>query len=298
MNKYEKMFENGEYLEIINELELNKEPENIWLVVDSYVQINQIDNAIRTIENNRDILLKDDPKKTMFLNIDLLILNNDFVRALKTLTLFEELPYISIEIEELLPELKDYIYKSMNKKSSSITNADIIKSLNNYDNQEMLLRSLYEIEKRDYKPFFNDLKNILISENVNDNIKTLILILLSEKKCNEEVKIKKNNFEESIIPSQIKPIITTKEIETLINNLIDEKDITIIKCLQDMLTSYFLSIYPKSLSNNEKEKYVYAHYLLALELFDKNKANAFNLIKKHNFDVDEIKKIKEILNNK
>ena len=195
MNKYEKMFENGEYLEIINELELNKEPENIWLVVDSYVQINQIDNAIRTIENNRDILLKDDPKKTMFLNIDLLILNNDFVRALKTLALFEELPYISIEIEELLPELKDYIYKSMNKKSSSITNADIIKSLNNYDNQEMLLRSLYEIEKRDYKPFFNDLKNILISENVNDNIKTLILILLSEKKWNEELKIKKNNFE-------------------------------------------------------------------------------------------------------
>lgn len=298
MNKYEKMFENGEYLEIINELELNKEPENIWLVVDSYVQINQIDNAIRTIENNRDILLKDDPKKTMFLNIDLLILNNDFVRALKTLALFEELPYISIEIEELLPELKDYIYKSMNKKSSSITNADIIKSLNNYDNQEMLLRSLYEIEKRDYKPFFNDLKNILISENVNDNIKTLILILLSEKKCNEEVKIKKNNFEESIIPSQIKPIITTKEIEILINNLIDEKDITIIKCLQDMLTSYFLSIYPKSLSNNEKEKYVYAHYLLALELFDKDKTNAFDLIKKHNFDVDEIKKIKKILNNK
>ena len=289
MNKYEKMFENGEYLEIINELELNKEPENIWLVIDSYVQINQIDNAIRTIENNRDILLKDDPKKTMFLNIDLLILNNDFVRALKTLSIFEELPYISIEIEELLPELKDYIYKSMNKKSSSITNTDIIKSLNNYDNQEMLLRSLYEIEKRDYKPFFNDLKSILISENVNDNIKTLILILLSEKKCKEEVKIKKNNFEGNVIPSQIKPIITTKEIERLINNLIDEKDITIIKCVQDMLTSFFLSIYPKSLSKNDEEKYVYAHYLLALELFDKDKTNAFDLIKKHNFDIEEIK---------
>ena len=75
MNKYEKMFEEGNYLKIIAELELDKEPENIWLVVDSYVQINQIDNAIRTIENNRDVLLKDDPKKTMFLNIDLLILN-------------------------------------------------------------------------------------------------------------------------------------------------------------------------------------------------------------------------------
>lgn len=295
MNKYEKMFENGEYLEIINELELNKEPENIWLVVDSYVQINQIDNAIRTIENNRDILLKDDPKKTMFLNIDLLILNNDFVRALKTLSIFEELPYISIEIEELLPELKDYIYKSMNKKSSSITNADIIKSLNNYDNQEMLLRSLYEIEKRDYKPFFNELRNILVSENINDNIKTLILILLSEKKCNEKVKIIKKNFEGDVIPSQIKPIITTKEIEILINNLIDEKDITIIKCVQDMLTSYFLSIYPKSLSKNDEEKYVYAHYLLALELFDKDKTNAFNLIKKHNFDIEEIEEIKALL---
>lgn len=295
MNKYEKMFENGNYLEIITELELDKNPENIWLVIDSYVQINQIDNAIRTIENNRDILLKDDPKKTMFLNIDLLILNNDFVRALKTLSIFEELPYISIEIEELLPELKDYIYKSMNKKSSSITNADIIKSLNNYDNQEMLLRSLYEIEKRDYNPFFNDLKNILISENVNDNIKTLILILLSEKKCKEEVKIKKNNFEGNVIPSQIKPIITTKEIERLINNLIDEKDITIIKCVQDMLTSYFLSIYPKGLSKNDEEKYAYAHYLLALELFDKDKSNAYNLIEDHNFNIEEIEKIKVLL---
>lgn len=298
MNKYEKMFEEGNYLNVITELELDKEPENIWLVVDSYVQINQIDNAIRTIENNRDILLKDNPKKTMFLNIDLLILNNDFVRALKTLSIFEELPYISIEIEELLPELKDYIYKSMNKKSSSITNDDIIKSLNNYDNQECLLRSLYEIEKRDYKPFFNDLKNILINDNVNDNIKTLILILLSEKKCNEEVMIKKNNFQGNVTPSKIKPIITTKEIEILINNLINEKDITIIKCVQDMLTSYFLSIYPKDLSQNDKEKYVYAHYLLALELFGKDKTNAINLIKSHNFDIEEIEKIKATLNNK
>ena len=62
-----------------------------------------------------------------------------------------------------------------------------------------------------------------------------------------------------------------------------------------MLTSYFLSIYPKSLSKNDKEKYAYAHYLLALELFDKDKTNAFNLIKKHNFDIEEIEEIKALL---
>lgn len=62
-----------------------------------------------------------------------------------------------------------------------------------------------------------------------------------------------------------------------------------------MLTSFFLSIYPKSLSKTDEEKYAYAHYLLALELFDKDKSNAFNLIENHNFDIEEIEEIKELL---
>lgn len=302
MNIYDELFKKGEYQKIVDELELSTDPQNIWLVVDSYVQMNQIDNAIRTIENNRDILLKDDPKKLMFLNIDLHLLNNDFVRALTTFSYFEELPYISIEVEELLPTLKQYIYKKMNDKSSKMSEEEIIKNIKNYDNKDLFLKSVYEVQKRDIKPFLLHLKNALVAEKIDDTIKSLILILLVEKRVDDEIKVLKNDKEYFVIPHYLDPIITMDEIEKIVYGNINDKDVSILNLMTQLIADYALRIYPDNVFEDSEEEYVLAFYYLANEMFQKDTKFIDTLLGQKQINKETIiaikESIKDILNSK
>lgn len=289
MNKFEELYKKGDYKGVIKSLELTSEPQELWLLIDAYIQLNQIDNAIRTIENNRDNLLNDDPKKTMFINIDLLLLKEDFVRALTTLSLFEELPYISIEIEELLPELKKYIYKKMNKNSKNISDEELIKNLQNFDNNELFLKSIYEIQKRDLKPFLASLKRSLVNPKVDDSLKTLILILLVEKRVDEEIKIIKDAVEYNVIPHYLDPIITMDEIEKMVYLHIKDKDVSILNLMCQLIAQYALSIYPDSfVSDDGQKELMYAFYLFAYEMFQKDKEEVLSLIKKEGLNVETV----------
>lgn len=297
MSIYEDLFKKGEYQKIVEELELSSIPQDIWLVVDSYIQMNQIDNAIRTIENNRDILLKADPKKLMFLNIDLYLLNNDFVKALMTFSYFEELPYISIEIEELLPTLKQYIYKKMNDKSSKMSDEEIIKNIKNYENKDLFLKSVYEIQKRDVKPFLLHLKNALISEKIDDTIKSLILILLVEKRVDDEIKVIKDNKEYVVIPHYLDAIITMDEIEKIVYTNIKDKDVSILNLIVQLIADYALRIYPENVFEDGEEEYLFAFYLLSYEMFQKDIKDLDEEIRKKQLNKDTIYNLKESIKN-
>lgn len=295
MSVYEELFKKGEYQKIVEELELSTDHQDIWLVVDSYIQMNQIDNAIRTIENNRDILLKENPKKLMFLNIDLYLLNNDYVKALTTFSYFEELPYISIEVEELLSTLKQYIYKKMNDKSSKMSDGEIIKNIKNYDNKDLFLKSVYEIQKRDVKPFLSYLKNALISEEIDDTIKSLILILLVEKRVDDEIKVIKDNKEYVIIPHYLDPIITMDEIEKIIYTNIKDKDVSILNLITQLIADYALRIYPENVFEDGEEEYLFAFYLLANEMFQKDSKDIDKLIIERKLNKETIYSLKEAI---
>ena len=297
MDKYELFFKNGEYQKIVDELEFSINPQEIWLVVDAYVQLNQLDKAIRTIENNRELLLKDDAKKTMFLNIDLLLLTNDFVRALTAYSYYEELPYISIEIEEFLPELKKYIYQKISNKTSKMSDDEIINNLKNFDHRDLFLKSIYEVQKRDIKPFLPFLKDALKSEKIDNTIKSLILVLLVEKKVEDEVKVNKNGCEYTLIPRFLDPIITTKEIETIVYRHIKDKDVSILNLVNQLMVDFALKIYPDNFLEESEEEYLMAFYILAYEMFNKDVRSIEAMIKEKKLNIQTIRGLKTLIEN-
>lgn len=297
MNYYEKCFRKGEYDKVVTGLELTKKPDEIWLVVDSYVQMNQIDNAVRTIENNREILLKDDPKKTMFINIDLLVNNKDYVRALITLNFYEELPYISIEVEELLSALKKYIYKSMNKKISKKSDDDIIKDLNTSNNLELLMQSLIEIQQRDINVFLETLKDILKKENYDETIKTFALLLLSEKRVMEEVTYVKGDITYNIVPYELDPLPSAKEIEQKVFRYVSDKDVSVLNSMTSLISNYALKVYPDDIFVDGEEELIMAFYLLAYKMYGKDLKLVEDLIKSKNLNLETIKALAQNIEN-
>ena len=295
------MFNNGQYLEVIADLKDSNRPDDIWLVVDSYVQLKQIENASKNVENNLSILLENDPKKTMLISIDLYLMQEDYASALRMYDYFEKLPYISMEIEELLPTLKDYIFNKMGKRSKVLSDEEIISNLTNPQNEELVIRMLYEIQKRDLNKFFLSLKGILINENVSEEIRTLALILLVEKKETRKVKIIKNGKEYQVIPNDLKPIATKEEIMQKINSFIKEKDVSVLLAMQEFMASYAFNIYPECLFCDNEQVLLMAVYYFTLDVFKRDMKEFDDLIAKEKLDYEVIIKkagqIKESLSH-
>ncbi len=298
---YLDMFNNGQYLDVIADLKDSKNPDDIWLVVDSYIQLNKVGEALKIIEKNLSILLESDPKKTMLMNIDLFLLQEDYASALRMYDYFEKLPYISMEIEELLPTLKDYIFKKMSKQNNVLSDEEIIANLANTQNEELIMRMLYEIQKRGVNKFFLSLKSILINENVSDEVRTLVLILLVEKGEKREVKIIKNGHEYQVVPNNLKPIATKEEIMQKINAFIKEKDVSVILAMQEFMASYAFNIYPENLFSGDEHILLAAFYYFTLDVFKHDFDEFVELIVREKLNREEVLKqvaqIKESLSH-
>lgn len=293
--EYLDLYRKKEFFELIDILELSEYPDEIWLLIDCYLELNDSENAIRTLENNRSILFNDNPIKTMSINIDLFLDTYDFVHALKALDYYENLPYVSMEVEERLSELKDLIYSKMEKKEEKCESDDLLKHLDSYkENKEKFLRSLLLIEKdKNFDLFVPRLKEILVDEAIDDLTKTFILILFVEKKYMETVKMVKGNVVYEVIPYTIDPIPSYEEIDTILNENLEEKDVTILKTLNRLVAYYAILIYPNDLKFDEEIETLYALYAIASEMCGNSREYVSDIIKTKKLNLELIEKLIE-----
>lgn len=243
--------------------------EEIWSTIFAYFHSDKLDECLSYFTFNFESLLQENPIKTMKFAIDIHLKKKDYVNALKTLSDFEQMPYISIEVEELLPELKNYIFQSMSEKEKVVSDEDLLNILKDGSKStEMLMSALLKIQKRDLSVFKEALKNLIKKDEIDDDIKTIILLLLVDNKLDEEVTIIKNNVIYNVVPSLLDPIINKQEIERKVYQNSSIKDISIINTMVDLIANYALKRYPLEVFDDENEKEILAaFYILALEMF-------------------------------
>ena len=171
-----------------------------------------------------------------------------------------EMPYIPSQYENYLNETYEMLYRKrlQNQKSYNVFDTyqdqEIKEILIQERDKNLILIILDQLQKRNIRMYLTELKYLLALKNYPNDLKAIILELLVEQGIMEEVKVVSNDNEFDVDLTTLTPLMEQVSIEEIINIIedkIDEKDVSIFNACQDLLIAYHASIYPMTIEEDE-----------------------------------------------
>ena len=126
MDNLESLFQKKEYDLVIKLTELSLEPKERFLRISSFVSLGKIDQALDEIEKYQKLIEGKYPFQLMKLHFELLLSKKLYDEARIALTHYENLPYISQEVEEYMVEMKKRIEDEAHPKAKKTFDLDEI----------------------------------------------------------------------------------------------------------------------------------------------------------------------------
>ena len=115
MDSLKSLMDRKEYELVIKLTEKTDDMNFLFYRISAFLALGKGEEALSTIKNNRKIL-QGDPSLLIKIHIEILCLLNKFEEAEKEIAYYQNMPYVSQEVEEMLRDLPKYI-KEEEKKS-------------------------------------------------------------------------------------------------------------------------------------------------------------------------------------
>ncbi|MBP5091298.1 MAG: hypothetical protein J6328_01910, partial [Bacilli bacterium] len=217
--------------------------------------------ALDILLSNRDVLWEKNPLLLMKTNFEIRFALKEFDEAYEDMKDFENRPYVSQEVEEVLRGLPNYI--RANERNTfhheKLDEAEIREKLLNTNDDFTLLQLLGKIESNPLD-YIQEIRSIASSDR-NEQLKTFALLLLTQAKDGEKLVFKKNGESFELTPKDLeKPFVNDRYKKTLSFIEGGSKNTSIIQAAKSLFDNLVLAIYPKQVE--EKEKLVAASFLL------------------------------------
>ena len=273
---------------------MNKIDQELFEEMRKLINEQNEDDFVFFVSKN-EYLLKVDPILFIGNHVSFYAEREDVSKALEVVSYYKNTPYISMEVEDFLNELKLELTK-LNENKVKEYNFDKIRKMLFSKNEEALASALGYLSKQNIRYYIPLIKEFLLSE-VAYKYKTLALFILVEQKVDEQIKVKKNGRIFTYNPSfltlpfdSIEYKNCKKTIELLSQNkpYIGELAIELLNTIQ-------IKEYPASLIE-EYDYVIIAEILLDMASIAMNeKSRIEEVVKKYNLNLEELEfKIKEI----
>jgi len=216
-----------------------------------------IETNQKTLESNLSILIK--------IHVEILCLLNRFDDARKQLKYYENLPYESQIVEEILREMPKLIDTEEKKITSfkSISNEEIIKNLASNNENDVLI-ALDMIRDKDGLYFLPYIKKVLVNFP-KQSIRSFALLLLVQKEIDREVEFKSIDKIIKVNPKHLIPPFVGDNFNNLLSKMqLEYKDPSLSEHAIQILSSYLLYIYPSNVEESE-DILLSALYIVALD---------------------------------
>ena len=168
---------------------MNKIDQELFEEMRKLINEQNEDDFVFFVSKN-DYLLKIDPILFIGNHVSFYAEKENVTKALEVVSYYKNTPYISMEVEDFLNELKLELTK-LNENNVKEYNFDKIRKMLFSKNEEALASALGYLSKQNIRYYIPLIKEFLLSE-VAYKYKTLALFILVEQKVDEQIKVIKN----------------------------------------------------------------------------------------------------------
>ena len=264
MDSLKTLLEKGQYDLVIKLTENSTDPASLFDCVIALVAVGQNEKALEVIKSKREIL-KQQLDLLIKFHIEILCLMSRYDEAYDELKYYEELPYESQRVEEVLRDMPTYIRNA--ERASYGPKSQDVEEINKRllsDNEDEVLGALDEIKSHSSERYLPNILT-LIKSHPRQVIRTFSLLLLLKDKYDKEVEFLKGDKIIKVVPSELpEPFIVPgfKDVNAVTFALQKEfHDPTVVQNALQTLSSYLLYIFPDDLKLKKNETIIVFGYI-------------------------------------
>ena len=250
MDNLESLFDKKEYDLVLDLTKESKDPKELLMRISCLVIQGKIDAALDEIEINQSLIEKEYQLRLMKMHFELLLSKKLYDEAYLALKHYQDLPYVSQEVEEFMQDMLLRIDEESHPKSRQKFELDeIYDILEKETDQGKISQVLFSLKNYNLNIYIDSLKIFLKREDVNPNFRTYALILLVDEKLNEEVEFLSRKGLIKVNPTKVMaPFMSPSFNETC--RLITEKcnhDVSMIETALHLFNCYIIDTYPEDI---------------------------------------------------
>ncbi len=291
MNKIEELYENKNFDLLIKLVGDSSDPKERFLVLSSLVIQGKRKEALDEIDKYQAILETSHPFQLMKMHFELLLSEKLFDEARIKLRHYENLPYISQEVEEFLRDMKVRIEdESHAKKGSTLIPLDeVYETLETGTNQNEIAQAIFSLKNYNINLLIDSLRIFLKRKDVHPNFRTYVLIYLVDQKYDSEIDFLLNEKILRVNPSKIEPPFMHQDFNEVCRQitLFANGDTSITETALHLFNCYILDTYPSDIYRDGIIELAQAFVYIALTYLNQ----------KPSFNSPLAKKIQEIIEN-
>ena len=264
MDSLKTLMDKKSYDLVIKLTENSTDSLSLFYRISALLAVGQSQEALNVI-NNKQKILQERLSILIKIHIEILCLLRRFEEAYSQLKYYQELPYESQEVEEILKAMPDFIRKEEKNSYRPVgMNEDEIISKLMSKNDEEVLAALDAIKNQKLDQYLLPILKIIRSYP-KQVVRTFALLLLVNDKYDKEVQFLYFNELIKVIPSSLEdPFVVSgfkdlNELSYAFQSLYH--DPSVVMNAMQIVSSYLLYIYPRKLDMSDDEVLVVFGYL-------------------------------------
>ena len=292
MDNLKSLLDSKQYDLVLKLTETSTSSNDLFYRISAFIFLGKYEDALYVIQDHQEILESNLPA-LINAHINLLCVLGRFEQAYTVLDYYNNLPYQSQVVEEILRKMPKVIEAEEKKQTTyKFYSDEEIEQMLRSDKFEDVLLALDTIKNRDILSFLPILKELLVSDS-KEVIKSYILMMLVKKEVDRDLVIVKKGKEIKVNPKHLIPPFIGEIFDGVIKGFDKEfKDSTLSQIATQLFSQYTIYIYPKEYPYSVKE-YLAAFYLLAKDYASSMNSDLSSLSFINELDLEKINKIKE-----
>lgn len=247
MDNLDSLFNKKQFDLVVKLTELSSDPKERFLRISSLVSLSKIDQALDEIEKYQKIIEEKYPFQLMKLHFELLLSKKLYDEARIALKHYENLPYISQEVEEYMADMKNRIEEEAHPKARKSYDIDeICDTLEKETDQAKISQVIFTLKDYNINNYIDSLKIFIVREDVHPNFRTYALILLVDNKYDEDVDFLSLNGVVKVNPKTLFPPFMSEKFNEVCRliSIKGEQNVTLVETALHLFNCFIIDTYP------------------------------------------------------